>query len=45
MGFENNPALARRAHLSRLSRVDDEDFLLDVFERNPRSIAAREGIV
>lgn len=38
-------ALARRAHLSRLSRVDDEDFLLDVFERNPRSIAAREGIV
>lgn len=38
-------ALSRRAGLSRLSRVDDEDFLLDVFERDPQSIAAREGIV
>jgi SAM-dependent methyltransferase len=38
-------ALARRAGLSRLSRVDDEDFLLDVFEHDPQSVAAREGIV
>ncbi|MEP7062044.1 MAG: class I SAM-dependent methyltransferase [Betaproteobacteria bacterium] len=38
-------ALARRAGLTRLSRVDDEDFLLDVFEQDPQSVAAREGIV
>jgi SAM-dependent methyltransferase len=38
-------ALARRAGLSRLSRIDDEDFLLDVFEHDPQSVAAREGII
>jgi SAM-dependent methyltransferase len=37
--------LARRAGLARLSRVDDEDFLLDVLERDPQSVASREGII
>ncbi len=38
-------SLARRARLTRLARVDDQDFLLDVFERDPQSLAAREGII